>query len=140
MEPTGETTLYRSGDTIVTDRQVRLGEASYPLSDIQTVSIVRPILKRSYGVIALAVGVVLTIVGYVVWNGVLLSPMVGGIALIIAGLALLATVRERYMLRLNGAGGNIAELSVADGGEAQRLAAAIAERKAPPLLEREVGG
>src|SRR4029078_3099983 len=107
MEATNETTVYQSGAAVAPNRQVRVGERSYPLSSFRAVTVVPPVLKRSYGVIALVVGIVLLIVGYIVCNGVLLSTMIGVIALVIAGVAIMATAHERYMVRLHGASGDV---------------------------------
>jgi hypothetical protein len=127
MEATNETTLYQSGATLVTNRQVRVGEHSFPLSSLRGVSVTPPVMKRSYGAVALAIGIVLLIVGYIVWNGVLLSPMVGGIALVIAGAAILATAHEHYLVRLHEASGGVTALKIADQAQAQHLATTLTQ-------------
>ena len=140
MDATGETVLYQDGQVVVTNRRVRLGERSYALSDVRSVALIRPILKRSYGWIALIVGIILMIVGYVVWNGVLLSPMVGGVALILAGVVLLVAVRERYIVRFNEPSGGVVELPLADGTQADRVVSALSQSTQPSPRERAVGG
>lgn len=140
MDVTGEKVLYQNAQVVVTDRQVRLGERAYPLSDVGSVAVIRPILKRSYGMIALIVGVILTIVGYIVWNGVLLSPMVGGIALIVAGAVLLAVVRERYIVRFSPKEGGIVELPIADGAQANRVVRTLSASTQPAGRKRAVRG
>lgn len=125
MQTTNDQVLYHAGGATVTSQHVTYGQQTVPLSSIQTVSIIPPVLKRWYGSVALAIGVVLLIVGYIVWNGVLLSPMIGGIALVIAGVAILFTARNRYAVRLNGASSNLATLELADETQAHELASAI---------------
>ena len=63
MEATNETVLYRGGEATVTNRRVTIGGREYPLGSMRAVSVLRPVLRRSYGVVALAVGVLLTVVG-----------------------------------------------------------------------------
>jgi hypothetical protein len=125
MQATNEQVLYQQGAATVTNQQVSYKQQIVPLDSIQSVSIVPPVLKRWYGSVALAIGVVLLIVGYIVWNGVLLSPMIGGIALVIAGVAILLTAHNRYVVRLNGASSNLATLEIADEMQARELANAI---------------
>lgn len=125
MEATNETVLYRGTNATVTNRRVQIGQREYPLSGVQNVSVIRPLVRRSYGLIALAVGVLLVVVGYIAWNGVLLSPMVGGIALILVGLAIYAIARENYTVRLHEVNGEVVALDLSGEQQAQEIAAAI---------------
>lgn len=125
MEATHETVLYQGGNATVTNRRVTLDNREYPLSGMRAVSVLRPIVRRAYGVVALVLGVLLTIVGYIVWDGVLLSPMVGGLALIVAGLAIVATARERYTVRLHEQNGSVVTLDMPDGDQTRQVVDAI---------------
>lgn len=125
MQAANEHVLYRQDETTVTDRQVIHRQKTIDLNKIQSVSLIPPVLKRWYGSVALAIGVVLLIVGYIVWNGVLLSPMIGGIALVIIGVAILFTGRNYYLVRLSSVGRDAETLQVADETQAHAIASAI---------------
>jgi hypothetical protein len=57
-------------------------------------------LRREYGYVAIGLGLLLAVIGYIVWQGVFLTPMLGGITLIVVGAVLLWKVQTAYTVRL----------------------------------------
>ncbi|KPV50405.1 hypothetical protein SE17_27140 [Kouleothrix aurantiaca] len=100
MEPAKHKILYENGSDRVTSSQAIIGGKTYELSDIDTVSVVAPVLRREYGYGLAIVGLVLLVAGYLVW-GTFLTPMFVGVVLIIAGLAIALVVRKSYTVHLN---------------------------------------
>ncbi|HEU4326585.1 MAG TPA: DUF6232 family protein [Roseiflexaceae bacterium] len=125
MEATNERVIYRSGNTVVTDTRANVSGQSYDLSNVAGVSLVTPNIPRWLGGVLIAVGVILLIVGYIVWEGVFLTPMLGGGVLIIAGAAVYALVRERYTVTITDKDGGQQQVQFTDGRQAQQLVEAI---------------
>lgn len=131
------------GATITNGNVVANGQ-QYALANLATVSLIRPVLSRTIGWIVAVVGLIILVAGYLVW-GVLLTPIVAGAALLIAGLVVAFTVKESYTVRLNMKNGPPVLLQFADQAEAQRtvtaIGAAIDQQRGPDEhpLEREVG-
>jgi hypothetical protein len=139
------TTYYQDGDVAVSDTQLTLGSTTYDLSNIATVSLIRPILNRTIGWITAAVGLIIGVAGYLVW-GTFLSPMLGGLALLIAGLVVVATVRESYTVRMSPLAGQPVLIQFTNPVQAQKVVTAIGSviakrpsRQENPPLERELG-
>ncbi len=125
MEATNEREIYRSGSTVITDTRADISGHSYDLSNVAGVSLVTPNIPRWLGGVLIAVGVIVMIAGYVVWQGVFLTPMLGGGVLLIAGAAVYALVRERYTVTITDKGGRQQQVQFTDGHQAQQLVAAI---------------
>ncbi|GEM_PF-4659145 len=125
MTVTSENVLHRHENILVTEDKVIAEDRTYNTSDIDAVALDPPILRRSYGIALLALGIVITIAGYLVWQGLLLTPLIGGIALIIAGIVLMVTVRTRYTIRMKHKDGQTAMLHLSDPTQAEHTANAI---------------
>lgn len=116
----------------------------YNVADLATVSLVRPVLSRTLGWAVAVLGLIIGVAGYLIW-GILLTPIVAGAALLIAGLVVAFTVRESYTVRLNMKNGAPVLLQFADPIEAQHTTTAIGaaidqQRTADERpLEREIG-
>ncbi|GAB4206560.1 MAG: hypothetical protein OHK0022_33730 [Roseiflexaceae bacterium] len=125
MEATNERVIYRSGSTVVTDTRANVSGQSYDLSNAAGVSLVRPNIPRWLGGVLITVGIILLIVGYIVWEGIFLTPMLGGSVLIIAGAAIYGLVRERYTVTITSNSGEQQQVQFTDGRQAAQLVEAI---------------
>lgn len=125
MAATNERVIYRNGSTVVTDTSANISGQTYDLHGVAAVSMVPPVLRRWMGGVLLTIGLIILVVGYFVWNRVFLTPMLGGVVLIIAGAALYAMVRERYTVTITRQDGQQTRLQVPDANHAQQLVEAI---------------
>ena len=100
MDTAQNTVLYQNGDDRITTSQATIGGKTYDLTDINSVSLVRPVLRPEYGYVLAVAGLVLLIAGYLVW-GVFLTPMLAGGILLIAGIAMALTTKKSYTVHLN---------------------------------------
>lgn len=117
--------LYHEGDILVSQTHVRVADQTHRLDDVDSVSLLPPILRRSYGVVALVAGVLLAVLGYLVWAPLLLTPILAGAALALVGLVLTLVVRTRYTVRLHVRSGAVVPLYLEDRAQAQQIVAAI---------------
>lgn len=125
MEATKERVIYRNGSTVVTDTSANISGQTYDLHGVAAVSMVPPTLRRWMGGVLLAIGLIILVAGYVVWSGVFLTPMLGGVVLIIVGAALYALAREHYTVTITRHDGQQTRLQVPDASQAQQLVEAI---------------
>jgi hypothetical protein len=82
------------------NQKITVEGQSVDLHNVQQVSLQPPILRREYGYVAIGLGLLLAVIGYIVWQGVFLTPMLGGITLIVVGAVLLWKVQTAYTVRL----------------------------------------
>jgi uncharacterized protein YjeT (DUF2065 family) len=117
--------VYQSGNDRITDREAVLQGKSYDLGAIDSVSLIPPIMNRSYGFVSIGIGAVITILGYFVWQGIFLTPMLAGIALMIAGIVIVAMVKPHATVRINHTNGSTAELRFPTRAEAEQIVDAL---------------
>lgn len=123
---------------------ISVSGTDYDLSDVQTVSLIRPVLNRGIGWGVAIAGLIILVLGYVVW-GTLLPPMIGGISLLIAGLVVALVVKPSYTVRMARANGEATQISFptqASAGDAlAQIDKALGQRRAADAapLERELG-
>ncbi|MBC8162436.1 MAG: hypothetical protein H7Z42_14595 [Roseiflexaceae bacterium] len=123
---------------------ISVNGTDYNLSDVKTVSLIRPVLNRGIGWGVAALGLVVLVLGYIVWQ-TLLPPMIGGVSLLIAGLVIALAVKPNYTVRMARAAGEPTLISFPTENSARealvQIEAAVAKRRpanAAPL-ERELG-
>lgn len=124
MESANNTILYRNGSDRVTSTQATIGGKTYDLADIDTVSLVAPVLRREYGYGLAVLGLILLVAGYIVW-GVFLTPMLVGGVLIIAGIAIALTVQKSYTLHLTHRDKHVTTLQFPERSQAEQLVRAL---------------
>ena len=135
-------TLPRTRATSI--NHISVSGTDYDLSDVQTVSLIRPVLNPGIGWGVAILGLIILVLGYVVW-GTLLPPMIGGISLLIAGLVVALVVKPSYTVRMARANGEATQISFptqASAGDALvQIDKALGERRAADAapLERELG-
>lgn len=125
FETPAESEIYRNGADVITPRRAVIGGQSFDLDGIETVSLTNPILNRTYGFVAIGLGIILAVVGYFVWDAVLLTPTLGGLALIVVGFVLAFTVRPRYTVRLNRSDGTLTRLQLPTRQQAEQVLQAV---------------
>lgn len=133
----------RQPGAVVNGSQVMVAGSNYSLDDLSSVSLIRPILTRSLGWGVAVLGLVIGVLGYIVW-GTFLTPMLAGVVLLIAGLVVAMTVREHYTVRINHNSGEPVLLKFQSAAEAQRTVTEIGNaiarhRSTTQPLEREIG-
>ena len=121
-----ESTLYQNGKDVITATSASLGGKTYDLASIKSVSLVAPVLRPEYGYGLVGLGILLAVVGYLVW-GVFLTPMLVGVVLIIVGIAIVVMVHPTYTVNLNSANGQASSVMFADRGQAHRAVAALSK-------------
>lgn len=124
MKPSSEPSLYQDGNDLITETRAVLAGQAFDLADISSVSLTPPVLRQEYGYISIGLGLLLALVGYLVW-GVFLTPMLVGVVLVIAGVALLTVVRQSYIVSLNRTNGQAATILFPDRARAERVVAAL---------------
>lgn len=124
MESANNTVLYHSGNDRVTSTQATVGGKTYDLADIDTVSLVAPVLRREYGYGLAVVGLILLIAGYLVW-GVFLTPMLVGGVLIIAGLAIALAVQKSYTVHMTHRDKHVTTLQFPQRSQAEQFVRAL---------------
>lgn len=124
MTSSREGDLYRNGNDVVTGTRATLGGQTIDLADINTVSLIPPILRPEYGYGLAALGLVIGVVGYLVW-GVFLTPVLAGVVLVIVGLALAFAVKTSYTVRLNRTNGQTTMVNFSDRSRAEQVVAAL---------------
>ena len=125
FESPNETVIYHNGADRITAERATVGGQNFELRDIETVSLTNPVLNRTYGFVAIGLGIILAVVGYFVWSGTFLTPMLGGLALIIVGVAIAFTARPRYTVRLNHSNGTTTALQFLNRAEAEQVMQAV---------------
>lgn len=120
-----ESEIYRNGADVITPRRAVIGGQSFELEGIETVSLTNPVLNRAYGFVAIGLGIILATVGYFVWDGVLLTPTLGGMSLIIIGVVLAFAVRPNYTVRLNRSDGTLTKLRFPNRAQAEQVLQAV---------------
>lgn len=105
--------------------QVVIEGQAIDLHGVTQASYQPPILRREYGYVAIGLGILLMIVGYLVWQGIFLTPMLGGTALVIVGAVLLWRVQTSYTLRLLRNDGEALLVQFADSRTALRALAQV---------------
>ena len=124
MSRVDNSTLYQQGNNRITGSQVLFDGNRYNLADITSASLVGPTLKPEYGYLMTAIGIVLLIAGYLIW-GVFLTPMLAGVVLIVAGIALAMLVRRNFTVHLNQGEQQIAALAFPTRAQAEQFLSAI---------------
>ena len=123
---------------------ISVSGADYDLSDIKTVSLIRPVLNRGIGWGVAIAGLIILVLGYVVW-GTFLPPLLGGICLIIAGLVVAFIVKPSYTVRMARVQGEAVQISFPTEQSASdaltQIDKAIGQRRADDAapLEQELG-
>lgn len=131
FETPAESEIYRNGADVITARRAVIGGQSFDLEDIETVSLTNPVLNRTYGFVAIGVGIIIATLGYFVWEAVFLTPMLGGLSLIVVGVVLAFAVRPHYTVRLNRSDGTLTRLQFPNRAQAEQVLQAV--RKAAAL-------
>lgn len=124
MNATNSSVLYDHGNDRITSTQAIVNGTTYNLSDITTASIVAPVLRREYGYVLVAIGILLLVVGYLVW-GAFLTPMLAGAVLLIAGIAIAITVRKNYTVLLRHRDTQLTKLQFAERVQAEKFMQAL---------------
>lgn len=124
MESANNANLYRNGSDYITSTQATIGGKTYDLADIDTVSLVAPVLRREYGYGLAVLGLILLIAGYIVW-GVFLTPMLVGGVLIVAGIAIAMTVQKSYTVNLTHRDKHVTTLQFPERPQAEQLVRAL---------------
>lgn len=128
-----ERVLYRDGNDLITETRAVVGGRSIELADIDTVSLIKPVMNPSWGWALAGVGALLAVIGYIVWDGLILTPVFAGLALIVIGLVVAFMVRPSYTVRITDASGTVTPISIAKAKPAadiaNTLAQAVAKRK-----------
>lgn len=126
MEPVDQTVFYQSGGDRVTRSHAVVGGKTYNMDDIDTVSVVAPVLRREYGYGLAITGLVLLVVGYLVW-GVFLTPTLVGAVLLVAGLAIAFAVQKNYTVHLNQRGKQLTTVQFPERAQAERFVQALTQ-------------
>jgi hypothetical protein len=116
--------VYQQGDTRVTTTQLEAGGRSYRLADMHSASLDERSNRRIYGWATLLVGLALAVGGYLLWR-TLLPPVIGGLALILAGGILLATARSSKVVKIRDQAGAVIAIPVPDEASGHRIIAAV---------------
>jgi len=128
-----ERVLYRDGNDVITETRAVIGGRSIDLANIDSVSLIKPVLNPAWGWALVGVGALLAVIGYFVWDGVLLTPVFAGLALIVIGLVIAFMVRPSYTVRITDTSGAVTPLVFASRGPAANVAntltQAVARRK-----------
>lgn len=125
LETQNDAVIYRDGADVITADHAEIGGQSYDLREIETVSLTNPVLNRAYGFVAIGLGIILAVIGYFVWGGILLTPTLGGLALIIVGVVLAFAVRPNYTVRLNRSNGATTALRFPTRAQAEQVLQAV---------------
>ena len=82
---------------------------------------------------AIVVTALLAVVGYIVWDGVLLTPVFAGLVLIVVGVVVALMVRPSYTVRITDTAGTVTPISFAKAKAAANIAntltRAVAKRR-----------
>lgn len=124
METTNSSVLYDHGRERITSTQMTVNGTTYNLADIATASIIAPTLRREYGYVLAAIGIVLLVVGYLVW-GAFLTPMLAGAALLIVGIAIAVTVHKSYTVLLKHRDAQLTKVQFAERAQAEQYLRAL---------------
>lgn len=136
-------TVYNDRSTTVSDGAVMVNGQRYNIADVATVSMIRPILSKTLGWGVAVLGLIILVAGYIIWR-TLLTPVVAGAAILIAGVVIALVVRESYTVRMTMKSGSPVMLQFANPTEAQHtvtaIGAALDQQRAADErpLEREV--
>ncbi len=118
--------VYRDGNDLITDTHATLQGQTFDMNDIQSVSVVAPVMRRVYGYAAIGIGLLLLIVGYLVW-GTFLTPMLVGAVLIVVGICIALIVREAYTVRVNAHNGHVTAIPFAKRTQSDQVVAALSK-------------
>ena len=118
------TVLYQRGDDVVTPTQAMLHGQIFDLAAIKSAALVRPVLRRSYGLWAIIIGLGITVIGFIIWRS-LLTPVIAGPILLVVGLVLYFVVREQYMVVLGRQSGDAVTIPYTDQAQAQQVVGAL---------------
>jgi hypothetical protein len=124
MNSAHNSVLYDHGSNRITSTQAIVDGKTYNLSDIATASILAPVLRREYGYVLAAIGMVLLVVGYLVW-GAFLTPMLAGAVLLIAGIAIAIVVRKSYIVLLKHRNAQLTKLQFPERAQAEQFMQAL---------------
>jgi uncharacterized membrane protein YdbT with pleckstrin-like domain len=119
-----ETGVYDGKNVRITDGSIETNGQSIPLSDVAAVTVAHRWINPTVGYVALAVGVALALIGYLVW-GTLLTPVIAGLILAVAGIVLINLARTGDVVRLTTSDGSRTEVPVGNRAEARRVAEMI---------------
>lgn len=119
-------TVYHEGNDTITDTHATLQGQTFDMAEVQSVSVVAPVLRRVYGYAAIGIGLLLLIVGYLVW-GTFLTPMLVGAVLIVVGVCIALIVREAYTVRVNARNGHVTAIPFPRRTQSDQVVAALSE-------------
>lgn len=128
-EQIAERDVYTGANVRITGGRIEANGQTLPLSDVADVTVAHRWINPIVGYVTLAVGVGLAVIGYLVW-GTLLTPVIAGLIIAVAGVVLINLARTGDVVRLTTHDGSQTELPVGNRREARRLADAIANMRA----------
>jgi hypothetical protein len=124
-----EQVLYSGHGVTVTESHAIVEGRTYSFRDTHSASLDASAGWQPYGWAALLLGIGLAVAGYLAW-GTLLPPILGGFALAIAGIAVLAMSPKRYAVKIRSHAGDVVTIPVTSRESAHEIIAAVDQARA----------
>lgn len=100
--PKTETVYYQSGDITITNSRAVIGDQTYSMSNVTSVSVLEIQPNRTGGIILALLGLLFTAVGWASGGGLFLWLGVLGLAI---GIIIIASLRTKYAVCIGSASG-----------------------------------
>lgn len=120
--PKPETTYYQSGDITVTSARAVIGDQTYSMSNITSVSMLAVQPNRTGGIILTLLGLLLAALGWASGGGLFLWLGLLGLTI---GIIIIAALRTKYAVRIGSASGESNALVATDPAHIQPIVEAI---------------